>query len=221
MKNSSVQREIEYQERVGQCCAYGLQEDPRRNPDRLHINHFLDYFTPSRRILELGCGNGRFSFLLAALFPQSTFVCTDVSAFKIRKCNLANTYANLTFCVADSSHLPFGNETFDSIAGFYILHHLPDLCAAVKEIKRVLKKDGCYVGCEPNCYNPYIFLRIASRVNLSPNERAICPHVYRSCFEGYGFAVLLNYFFPRYPGIKHRFLSSCCAIRAQREEVNL
>lgn len=218
MKNSYVQKEIHYQERASRRLSYGARVRPQDNPDRLHLASFLDCFAGEKKVLELGCGNGRFSFLLAEMFPQSRFICTDVCRLNVDQCNLANAYPNLSFGVADALHLPYPDGSFDIVAGFYILHHLPDLCAAVREISRILSPSGCYVGCEPNCYNPYLFLRIASRFKLSPNERVVCAHRYRRCLAAAGLNARFDYFFPRFPAVKNKFLSSCCAISAKRKE---
>lgn len=216
MKHDYIQKEIDYQRRASRGLTYGISLKPEDNPDRLHIASFLDYFSGSRKVLEIGCGNGRFSFLLAEMFPRCQFMSTDLYPSNIRACARVNTYANLSFLAADGLNLPFADGSFDLVAGFYILHHLPDLRRAVGEINRVLAPGGCYAGCEPNCNNPALFLRIASRINLSPNERAILPRVYRGFFEKAGWKVRFDYFFPRFPSVRHRFLSSCFSLTARR-----
>src|SRR5262245_23116318 len=46
---------------------------------------------------------------------------------------------------ADAERLPFGDETFDLVLGHAVLHHLPDLHAALAEFERVLVPGGTLV----------------------------------------------------------------------------
>jgi NADH dehydrogenase [ubiquinone] 1 alpha subcomplex assembly factor 5 len=42
--------------------------------------------------------------------------------------------------------LPFDDSTFDLVTSSMSLHWCNDLPAALKEIRRVLKPDGCFIG---------------------------------------------------------------------------
>jgi hypothetical protein len=45
--------------------------------------------------------------------------------------------------------LPFAAASFDGAVGLNVLHHVPDLAAAVSELARVLRPGARFVGCEP------------------------------------------------------------------------
>lgn len=64
----------------------------------------------------------------------------------------------LTALVMDAHHLTLDNDTFDIVFGDGILHHLPLLESAIREIHRVLKPSGYAVFLEPLGMNPFLNL---------------------------------------------------------------
>jgi ubiquinone/menaquinone biosynthesis C-methylase UbiE len=62
-----------------------------------------------------------------------------------------NTKSNLVFCDDIQSKTQFENSTFDRVLTVHVLEHLPNLPAALLEIIRILKDDGCFdvvIPCE-------------------------------------------------------------------------
>jgi ubiquinone/menaquinone biosynthesis C-methylase UbiE len=101
-----------------------------------------------RPILDLGCGHGMASVVLARRGAQVT--ATDLSAGYLIEAS-RRAHANdvaITFVQADAERLPFADATFEGIWGNAILHHL-DLPRAAREIRRVLKPGGVAVFSEP------------------------------------------------------------------------
>jgi SAM-dependent methyltransferase len=47
--------------------------------------------------------------------------------------------------VADAERLPYDDDTFDCVVGHAVLHHIPDLDTAFREVLRVLKPGGRFV----------------------------------------------------------------------------
>jgi SAM-dependent methyltransferase len=82
-------------------------------------------------------------------------VATDISPGMLAE--LRSTAGNLGLEVrtetTDAERLPFGNEEFDLVFGHAVLHHLPDLDAALGELHRVLRRGGTLAFCgEPSRY---------------------------------------------------------------------
>ena len=57
----------------------------------------------------------------------------------------------------EAAELPFGDDSFDLVFGHAVLHHLPDLDAAFREFRRVLRPGGLIAFCgEPSRYGDRI-----------------------------------------------------------------
>ncbi len=124
---------------------------------RGQIARVLDYAPPApRRVLDLGCGPGVSSFVLAGrLGPGVEVVGIDFSAEMIRRARRHQRkhyrhLGNLRFEQADVLALPFAAETFDLAVGHSFLYLLPDRLGALREIRRVLTPGGHLVFMEPH-----------------------------------------------------------------------
>jgi SAM-dependent methyltransferase len=110
---------------------------------------------PFEEALEIGSGTGYFSLNLMQLGLTERLTATDISPGMLTE--LESTAARLGLEakteVADAERLPFEDRTFDLAFGHAVLHHLPDLDAALAELHRVLKPGGTLAFCgEPSRY---------------------------------------------------------------------
>ena len=111
--------------------------------------------SPFGDALEIGSGTGYFSLNLVQLGAIERLVATDISAGMLA--TLATTAGRLGLdvetAVTDAEGLPFEDESFDLVFGHAVLHHLPDLEAALSEFRRVLRPGGAVAFCgEPSRY---------------------------------------------------------------------
>jgi SAM-dependent methyltransferase len=107
------------------------------------------------RALEIGAGTGYFGLNLMLAAAVDEVVATDISAGMLEA--LSETAAGLGLEVetarCDASSLPFADGSFDLVFGHAVLHHLPDLDAAFREFRRVLRPGGVIAFCgEPSLY---------------------------------------------------------------------
>lgn len=100
---------------------------------------------PGARVLELGCGAGDLWVQnLHRLPPGLDVTLSDISENMLAQAGRSLTeYAGaFDFRLIDAQSIPYPDETFDVLVANDMLHHVPDLPAAMTEISRVLKPSG-------------------------------------------------------------------------------
>ena len=107
------------------------------------------------RALEIGAGTGYFSLNLLRAGIVREAVATDISQGMLDELSASASRLGLsidTECI-DAERLPFPDDSFDLVFGHAVLHHLPDLDAAFREFRRVLRPGGvvAFAG-EPSHY---------------------------------------------------------------------
>ncbi len=98
------------------------------------------YINKKEKILDLGCGNGRFSEIVG---NKADYYGVDVSEKLIEIAK--EKYSNRKFVVNEPFALPFKNNFFDKIFCLAVLHHIPSKKFRkdfLREIKRVTKPGG-------------------------------------------------------------------------------
>lgn len=101
---------------------------------------YPDWFR-GKRLLDIGCGHGRYSLAVAERGAISVDG-IDINEPRIRFAQqkaLELQMPHVRFHVASVYGLPFADETFDGAFSHTVFEHLPDLPAALQEIYRVLK----------------------------------------------------------------------------------
>lgn len=102
--------------------------------------HFSHYLTGEMRVLELACGTGQLTFLLAD--KVKSWETTDFSEQMICEAKKRNRDPDIHFQTMDATKIAFEENTFDAVVIANALHIMPDPDAALKEIHRVLKPGG-------------------------------------------------------------------------------
>jgi ubiquinone/menaquinone biosynthesis methyltransferase len=92
--------------------------------------------------LDLACGTGDLTLLLASKYPQGRIVGVDITEAMLALARERSTYPNIQFVNQDMGFLSFAPKSADIISGGYALRNAPDLGTTVDEIRRVLKPGG-------------------------------------------------------------------------------
>lgn len=102
------------------------------------------YIDSEKSVLELACGTGQITFLMTG--KSGSWEATDYSENMIIEAEKRNQGEHkceqLRFCVQDATNLTYEDEKFDVVVIANALHIMPQPEKALKEIHRVLKKDG-------------------------------------------------------------------------------
>ena len=106
-----------------------------------------------RRALEIGAGTGYFTLNLLRAGVIEEAVATDISPGMLTTLERSarELGERVETAAAEATELPFGDDEFDLVFGHAVLHHLPDLDAAFREFRRVLRPGGVLAFCgEPS-----------------------------------------------------------------------
>lgn len=96
-----------------------------------------------RKILEIGCGTGEFSRLLARRAEK--ILAIDLSPQMIRLAQeRSKPYPNIDFVKADVMAYQFPDNQIDCIATLTTMHHLP-IETILRRIRKALKPGGIFV----------------------------------------------------------------------------
>jgi 2-polyprenyl-3-methyl-5-hydroxy-6-metoxy-1,4-benzoquinol methylase len=110
----------------------------------------------SARIIDIGCNEGDLLFVLSHQFGKSYDIHltgVDLSPLNIDFANKRKEYyhhTNCDFSIMDANHLAFNPEHFDIVICSEVLEHMQEPAVTVKEIHRILKKNGLAVITSPN-----------------------------------------------------------------------
>lgn len=97
------------------------------------------------RVLEVGCGVGAQTVILAGNSPDAAFTSVDISEAspaEARRTVAEAGFSNVAFWRADLFDLPFGAGAFDHLFVCFVLEHLHDPAAALAALMRVLAPGG-------------------------------------------------------------------------------
>lgn len=93
----------------------------------------------NERILDAGCGTGYLAAGLRRARPDLTVVACDLSEGMLGNARAAGAHPLVQ---ADATLLPFADGAFDLVVARGVLHHLPEVAAALREWRRVLAPGG-------------------------------------------------------------------------------
>jgi malonyl-CoA O-methyltransferase len=99
---------------------------------------------PGKRILDAGCGTGRYLELLREFRP-SLLAGIDLSPSMLTVAKSKPSGSGRDVLAATIDSVPFADGSFDFILSTLALDHLPDLAAAVRELSRVLRSQGSMI----------------------------------------------------------------------------
>lgn len=132
--------------------------------------------------LDIGCGDGSKTEIIAKNAPNAWLVAIDI-AYNLThqgKEGKDPSVRNIEYIVADASYLPFRDDAFDLVFALGALHHVDALERCINDIARVCKDELVIV--EPNKFS-YQSLFLGSRApfkfvwrgGMDPIERPLSP----------------------------------------------
>jgi ubiquinone/menaquinone biosynthesis C-methylase UbiE len=140
-------------------------------------------------ILDLGSGTGRFSPLLADTFDAQV-VGVEPSDKMRAVAETESRHPQVRFLTGSAEHIPLADNACDLAWLSQIVHHLPDVDAAAREIARVLTESGVLIvrnnfsGRLVGCARYYEFFPTGLAVDEKRHPSV--EHI-QACFHRHGF----------------------------------
>lgn len=169
------------------------------------VELLTSHITPGMNVLEIGCGTGYYTKELEKTGAKITAIDISPDLLEVAKSNVKSDH--VIFMIDNAYHMSLGDETFDTVVGISVLHHL-EIEKALKEIYRVLKPGGTIRFSEPNMLNPQIAIEknipyIKEKLGDSPDETAFFSWQIRKLLFNAGFndvsAVPFDFLHPAIP----------------------
>jgi ubiquinone/menaquinone biosynthesis C-methylase UbiE len=161
-------------------------------------------------VLDVGCGPGNSTAMIAAMCINSNITGVDISVNMInrakRKLSREKETSNaITYVRSDAASLPFPDNHFDLITGHSFLYMVRNKKAVIQELTRVLKPGGHIAFLEPgtsinavgrsallkdNIRNPKPYTRLQTKLLLiriySSRKGLVTPSHIHSIFDEAG-----------------------------------
>ena len=138
------------------------------------VEMLMSHILADMDVLEIGCGVGYFTKEIVKTKANVTAIDVSPDLLEVAKSNISEP--NVSLMVGNAYDLEFPDNSFDSIIGSSVLHHL-DTDKALAEFFRVLKPAGTLYFTEPNMINPIVYWGMhtslgAKIIEKSPDEMA-------------------------------------------------
>ncbi len=117
--------------------------------EHVHRYAYATQFVQNKRVLDLACGEGYGSYLLAK--TAKSVVGIDIDNNTIKHARNKYIKQNLEFRVGSITEVPIGGESlFDVAVCFEALEHIEDHQKLLSEVKRLLTPEGVFIVSTPN-----------------------------------------------------------------------
>lgn len=96
-----------------------------------------------KKCLDVGCASGYMVSEISKHYPKAKYV--GVDSYDKVVVHAKKNYPHINFKVANAEKLPFKKEEFDLLICYETIEHITNPLKALKEMKRVLKKNGTLI----------------------------------------------------------------------------
>ncbi len=101
------------------------------------------------KVLDISCGIGYGSQIISEFLEVESCIGVDISKEDVDYANLNFKSDKTEFVTGDICKLDFPDNSFDTIVSLETLEHIADPKTALKELSRVLKSNGLFIGTVP------------------------------------------------------------------------
>ncbi|MDA7587523.1 class I SAM-dependent methyltransferase [Alphaproteobacteria bacterium] len=134
------------------------------------------------KILEVGCGTCTKSIIMASCGHRMTAIDLSEDVLEKAKANIVenNLQDRISVKQGNVLDLQYENQSFDCVLVWGVLMHVPELEAAMKELSRVIKKNGVIIIAENNMNSVqslafrlyrFLFRKDNSNINITQSSK--------------------------------------------------
>jgi len=144
--------------------------------NHLRVYQYIRQFTAGKQVLDVGCGVGYGTALLASTAARAVGI--DIARKAVNEA--FRLYPAGEFLRMDAENMTFPDASFDVIVSTENFEHLPDQAKHVRELARVVRPDGfCFVATP----NPELFLGQNNPFHTKENTYAELRGLFTRCFR--------------------------------------
>jgi len=158
----------------------------------------LDFpFVAGKNILDLGCGPGLDSLIFKNTFELDTYALDLYEHENIKD-------LKVKFMLGSIYQLPYENGFFDYVFMHDILHHIDEMgqryskhTEALRELKRVVKREGFVIIVEGNRYNPLFYPHMVKMLGHQHFSQKYFRKIVKEVFPSAKFQVFESHLYPK------------------------
>jgi len=179
------------------------------------LDSLYKYIKKTDRILDQGCGTGRYSFTLYKLGYEN-IVGMDFSPklLEIAKENAKKLNYEIKFVEGDIRNMPFKDGSFDVVISAGVIEHVPETEKAMSEISRVLKDEGYLFIHVPHRISTFTIIKLIRKsfgLWSLGYEKSFTKSEVRNLLKENGF-IVLDFYINEFTAGKHKILGNIIRI---------
>jgi ubiquinone/menaquinone biosynthesis C-methylase UbiE len=110
------------------------------------------------RVVDLGCGNGYYSYLLSHMPVKLDIHAIDPDKLAVKDAKLFNpNYKKVKYKIGSIEKTPYPTSYFDKAVMSEVIEHVENDKKALQEIRRILKPGGVLILTTPNADFPFFW----------------------------------------------------------------
>jgi ubiquinone/menaquinone biosynthesis C-methylase UbiE len=152
------------------------------DPENIELKEMLKLVDISnKKVLDVGCGRGRVTIKIAKKAKEVYAIDVDRESIITARKRVSNLkLKNVKFDIMNSDKINYPNRFFDVVLCPWSLHHIKNKDKTLKQIRRVLKRNGYLVIIEGSSKNDYMYLTNLVKPNAKEKQEERISNIFKT-----------------------------------------